>query len=167
MSKATSEAQTAPLSAESARPNIVVSDERVKELYRAFATHRGRMQYADTRDILLILQDYSSLRAEVERWKDEAKAIEVLMLMADGDRTIFKARAEKAEAELVAVRADRDEWEEAAKGWREANYRLQFKLAKVAPLVEAVMETDIFQYHDPETDCPIITAALKYREGEK
>ena len=46
----------------------------------------------------------ATLKAEVERWKDEAKAIEVLMLMADGDRTIFKARAEKAEAELDAAR---------------------------------------------------------------
>ena len=120
---------TAPLSAE-----------RVKELREWVLYNKGWSNKRN--DLLSILSDYSSLRAENE------KLISVISFMNESEL--------KAEAEFGS-------WKKEEVIWKETEAKLLAQLAKQAPLIQAVMETDIFQYHDEDTDCPIIREALKLR----
>jgi hypothetical protein len=86
-----------------------------------------------------LVKERDALRAEVERLRKQMNDIirhQPIKVSVTPERVIELAeRAEKAEAAL----------------------------AEAGPLIEAVMETDILAYHDPDTDCPIITQALSYR----
>jgi DNA repair exonuclease SbcCD ATPase subunit len=88
---------TAPLSAESARPNIVVSDERVEKLKAQVQSEvnvsKDIAEYRRWADLLAILDSCSSLRAENERL--------VKRLREEFATSIDNAeRFQKAEAEL-------------------------------------------------------------------
>jgi hypothetical protein len=87
-------AMTAPLSAESARPNIVVSDERVEKLKAQVQSEvnvsKDIAEYRRWADLLAILDSYSSMRAD---W-DKIPEIRA-------DKIRYKIRAEKAEAQLA------------------------------------------------------------------
>jgi hypothetical protein len=130
---------TAPLSAQ-----------RVAKLYKriglrkAEAMGNGRFNEADMwADVLAILDDYSSLRAENETLKDKLAEVTKLWSTAERDATHLYARMMKAEAQL----------------------------ARQAPLIQAAMETNSAAIDDAAGRYPgmgaILRAALAYREGEK
>ena len=56
----------------SAKPNIAISEERVKELRKyVWDSHRLESDTAFRHDLLSILDDYSALKAENERLREE------------------------------------------------------------------------------------------------
>jgi len=153
---------TAPLSAQ-----------RVEELRRdVYHCEDDHLDKRDITDLLAILSDYSSLRAENERLKkpigfhdvDEFYPEEKEPTLGD-----WKSRAEKAKAE-------NDEWgkvlEDAAnKHLRNLDKiaRLEAQLAKQTPLIQAVMEAKLFPAPTDGRTCidsheKIIREALKLRE---
>jgi hypothetical protein len=93
----------------------------------------------------------SELKAEAEfgSWKKE--------------EVIWKETEAKLLAQLAKVCERNRLMDDNFGSLLEKNINLEEQLAKQAPLIQAVMETDIFQYHDEDTDCPIIREALKLR----
>ena len=95
-------------------PDIAVSEERVNEL-REWLTSLTSGSDDDIRaDLLSILDDYASLRAEVERLKENVQRCEENYAEALHLASTYQETAEKAEAQL----------------------------AKQAPLIQAVMGLD-------------------------
>jgi hypothetical protein len=162
---------TAPLSAE-----------RVEKL-KQWLWHPAPKYYSLTtrddirRDIEVIIDDDSSLRAENELLNNNAMNDYAAHLE-------LKARAEKAEAENERLRAEFSTLKKAYDdecAWRGRGYRdlltraekAEAKLTKQAPLIEAAMtidELDIQMGLAPGMPAAIgatAFAALKYREGEK
>jgi chromosome segregation ATPase len=192
MSKATSEAQTAPLSAQ-----------RVEELKKSVLAGVP-LDRKEMTDLLAILDSYSSMRAENERLRAEFSTLkkaydDECAWRGRGYRDLL-TRAEKAEAEnerlkraaelaLIAFNARTERMEkaeaqlakqkEAIKLWQDRadeldkECREQFaQLEKQRPLVEAAMGARIghgskypgaFFYRQPDIEA-ILRAALKYRE---
>ena len=133
-------------------PDIAVSEERVNEL-REWLTSLTSGSDDDIRaDLLSILDDYASLRAEVERLKENVQRCEENYAEALHLASTYQETAEKAEAQL----------------------------AKQAPLIQAVMGADI-KYEEiidgnrlkfngdlrTEGFIDILRAALKLREEKK
>ena len=178
---------------------IPLTPERVEELFRAFSIHRGRMQYADTHDILLIINNYSALKAENDElhgecgiWEDSFEGVTVTLSKAEAENKElmmrikqlelgydalkgltgkWKARAEKAEVELLAAQMTN------AKNGA-VIVEMMAELAKQAPLIEAVMGAGImttkdgagisFNFFTNEDDKrSILRAVLALREEKK
>jgi hypothetical protein len=138
-------------------PDIAVSEERVNEL-REWLTSLTSGSDDDIRaDLLSILDDYASLRAEVERLWTENKAL------SSAVRYGWKARAEKAEAELEKMTKAIESWKKDEVIWKETEAQLLAELAQQAPLIEAAMGWDgtIKNSHDLQV------AALALREEKK
>jgi len=72
----------------------------------------------------------------------------------------MRGELEKVKGENERLRG---EFKKLFKMWQEQEAEAE----AARPLLEAVMETDIFQYHDPDTDCPIIRAALALRQRKE
>ena len=137
-----------------------LSTERVEKLSRIVEGMRVAMPAVNSQevfnDLLAILSSHEKMRAENEglrqdfEYKNEQLGAALI-------------RAEKAEAELEKMTKAIESWKKDEVIWKETEAKLLAQLAKQAPLIQAVMETDIFQYHDEDTDCPIIREALKLR----
>ena len=122
----------------SARPNIAPSEERVKEL-RKRASNYGSLPEST---VNAILDDYSALKAEVKRLNTWHSTLS----------EAWKARAEKAEAELAKqaplIQAVMRAW-----------------IAADHPVANSVMRTLVFANAIHEDD--ILRAALALREEKK
>ena len=82
-------------------PDIAVSEERVNEL-REWLTSLTSGSDDDIRaDLLSILDDYASLRAEVERLKENVQRCEENYAEALHLASTYQETAEKAEAHLA------------------------------------------------------------------
>ena len=122
---------TAPLSAE-----------RVNEL-REWLTSLTSGSDDDIRaDLLSILDDHSSLRAENELLRKDNNYFHAGFDSVREDYEEQKARAEKAEAELEKMTKAIESWKKDEVIWKETEAKLLAQLAKQAPLIQAVMGLD-------------------------
>jgi hypothetical protein len=137
-----------------------LSDDRIKEL-RKRASNYGSLPESTINDIL---DDYSSLRAENERLWTENKAL------SSAVRYGWKARAEKAEAELEKMTKAIESWKKDEVIWKETEAKLLAQLAKQAPLVNALLRiaNEAFPLEVTEKCMrSVARAALALREGAK
>jgi len=105
-----------------------ISDERIKELREWLKTYS--FTYGQCAEILTLLDDYSSLRAENER------LLKQLALAGEEHDEMF---AEKAEAQLIDYAWLNGELIESKK-------KAEAELARQAPLIEAVMGAERLRY---------------------
>ena len=141
-------------------PDIAVSEERVNEL-REWLTSLTSGSDDDIRaDLLSILDDYASLRAEnellnnnamndyaahlelkarAEKADDKLAEVTKLWSTAERDATHLYARMMKAEAQLAKVCERNRLMDDNFGSLLEKNIKLEEELAKQAPLIEAVM----------------------------
>ena len=154
----------------SAKPNIAISEERVKDIRDSVENHIAEpnedwLETINYPDLLAVVDEHAALEAENERLRklfDEAVGREATF--AEG-YVKEKARAEKAEAELAAAQMTN------AKNGAVIIEQM-VALEHQRPLIEAVMGAKLFPAPTDGRTCvdshdKIIRAALALRQEKK
>ena len=154
-----------------------ISDERIKELREWLKTYS--FTYGQCAEILTLLDDYSSLRAENERLQrqhetDEGVNLRLCEMHTNQQKELHNLGKayKKAEAQLAKVCERNKLMDETFGSLLEKNINLEEQLAKQVPLIQAVMEVKLFPAPTDGRTCidsheKIIREALKLREGKK
>jgi len=143
-----------------------LSTERVEEL-RKRASNYGSLPESTVNDIL---DDYSALKAEIERLRADCAVATKMLDLADG--IIEKQGAELLTAQMTNAKVcERNKlMDETFGSLLEKNINLEEQLAKQAPLTNALLQIANEAWPSAVAEqCmrSVARAALKYREGEK